>query len=72
MKHTIFFLMAFCFLGMDSLPNTSVSNNPISFHSEYKRTTRPTMEQKIQLAKSKLKVLTSEVSVGIAELKFNQ
>lgn len=67
MKHTIFLLTAFCFLGMDSLPDTA---KKVTATSNHKRVIRPTMEQEVQLAKSKLRVLNSEVSVGIAELKF--
>jgi hypothetical protein len=68
LKYVIYALIAFSFLGMDSMPsiNKEIKQAPIQ-----NQPIRPTMDQRLQLTKSKLQILNSEVSVGIAELKFD-
>lgn len=68
MRKLIFIIIAFCFLGMDSISETQDEFVYTSKHK--KEAIRPTMEQRVQLAETKLELQNSEIKIGLAELKY--
>ena len=68
MKTLIVILIAFCFLGLNTIP---VEEKETVVSLPLPKAVRPTMGQRVELMKSKLEVQNSKVGVGIAELKYN-